>query len=115
MVPPNRKLTPGETRILICDELAPAALEILSERGFEAGLELGGGLEDCPLEEIHRVVDLVQRCDALRADLLGVPECFERLVRIAPLAFQSTDLGHDGPALRLRGMCGEDGLDLDVV
>ena len=41
MVPSTRKLSPAETRILICDELAPAALQIFAQRGFEPEVRLG--------------------------------------------------------------------------
>lgn len=60
MVPPNRKLTPGETRILICDELSPAALEVFGERGLEPVVRTGLD-EDALVEAVRDVHALVVR------------------------------------------------------
>jgi len=49
MVPSARKLAPHETRILVCDELAPAALEVFRQRGYEPLVRVGLG-EDGLLE-----------------------------------------------------------------
>jgi D-3-phosphoglycerate dehydrogenase / 2-oxoglutarate reductase len=57
MVPPNRPLSPGETRILICDELAPAALEIFTSRGYEP--EVRTGLKGPELIEAVRDVHAI--------------------------------------------------------
>lgn len=57
MVPPNTPLSPGETRILICDELAPAALEIFARRGFEP--EVKTGLKGAELLEAVRKVHAI--------------------------------------------------------
>ncbi len=60
MVPPNRKLTPGETRILICDELSPAALGVFGERGLEPVVRTGLD-EDALVEAVRDVHALVVR------------------------------------------------------
>ncbi|MCA8980815.1 MAG: phosphoglycerate dehydrogenase [Planctomycetes bacterium] len=57
MVPPNTLLSPGETRILICDELAPAALEIFARRGFEP--EVRTGLKGAELLDAVRKVHAI--------------------------------------------------------
>lgn len=41
MTPSTQLLHPAEARILICDELAPAAIESFRERGFEPEVALG--------------------------------------------------------------------------
>jgi len=77
MVPPNRPLSPGETRILICDELAPAALEIFTSRGYEP--EVRTGLEGPELiaavRDVHAIVvrsatkitrEVIEAADELR-------------------------------------------------
>lgn len=58
MVPPNTQLSPGETRILICDELAPAALEILTRRGFEPAVRTGlkGDELLAAVRDVHAII-----------------------------------------------------------
>lgn len=58
MVPPNSPLSPGETRILICDELAPAALEIFARRGFEPEVRTGlkGPELLAAVRDVHAIV-----------------------------------------------------------
>ena len=41
MAPSNQLLHPAEARVLICDELAPAALESFRERGFSPDVATG--------------------------------------------------------------------------
>lgn len=83
--------------------------------GIERGVEIRRRVEDRALEIEDRVFHFLERPHAALADLLGVPERFERFVRIIKALSDAPDLGEDRATFGLGGMSGKDRLNFQLV
>ena len=81
----------------------------------EGRVEVGGGLEDGPLEIEDGVLRFVQRAHPTLANFLGLPESLEDFVRSFHGVGQTEELAERRAATGLGGMRGQDRLDFQQV